>query len=174
MRTARGCELLEKGKVSRDRTHVKKNEGILGAAALSVGDPGAEVTEPNAKRLTPVRIARHVVARTRRISAGCERVVREGGEVREVFARYSLIFRIGINQGIVLIGLKSLLAASLAAEHNPTIGHGRRSQFCFGKLKNLRGNTVVHLGHYTGDVAGLCAFAQQKRQKASDAVLGSG
>jgi len=164
-------QFLEEREVARHGTHIEHDQRILGAVKVSFLDAIVKITKPNPKRLTPAQVARHIVAGAKRITTCRQRILGECGQLREVFARGRLVPFIGVDQGIVLIGLERLLAASLAAQYKPAIRNRSWSQPGLGELQNLGGHAIVHLGHHSRDVAGFGAFAQQQRQEAADAVL---
>ena len=138
---------------------------------FSLRGPFVKKGRPRLKRLSPARIARHVIAETNWITAGQQCVLRKRGKLSEVLASARLVFGVSVDECIVRIGLKGLLATAFTAQHDPAIRNWRRSEIGFGELENLDDKTIIHLGNHAGDVTCLRAFPQQKRQKAADALI---
>ena len=81
---------------------------------------------------------------------------------------------IGIHQSVVLVGLKRLLAAPFAPEHNPALRYRRRPKLFFRELEELRHHPIVQFRHNSRDVTGARALPHQQRQQVPDPFLCNG
>ncbi len=126
--------------------------------------PLIKVAAPAVERLPPFGIGGHYPARAEGIAAADQVVDRLFAQTLEVCRRQlglGLAFRLGIEQGVVLVGHEGLFPPAFAAHNQPAEGQGRGAELLDQQGEQPVEDVVVQYRDHPGDVVGLGPFLDQ-------------
>ncbi len=164
-------EAFRHGRVAICGPEVKEDGGVHDLKRLGLVQPLIKVPAPAGDRLPPFWVGGHDLPRAEWIAATDQMVDRLFPQSLKICRGQfplRLAFRLGVEQGVVLIGDEGLFPAALAAHDQPAKGQRRGAEFFNKQGEQPVKDVVVEHRDHPGDVVGLGAFLDEGADNGRD------